>query len=68
MGLPDFPVENLGKCMELLASVPELTAMELVNRLYPYQLFLPTEGQKAVEGILQTFHLLESAKQASQKY
>ena len=65
LGLPDFPVESLEKGVALLASLPELTAMELVQRLYPYQTFLPPEGQKAVEGILQTFNLLASSKQAS---
>jgi hypothetical protein len=45
--------------------VPEMSAMGVVDRLYPYQLFLPAEGQAAVQGILRTFNLVDAAKQAS---
>ena len=43
--------------------VPEMSAMGVVDRLYPYQLFLPAEGQAAVQGILRTFNLVDAAKQ-----
>ncbi len=39
--------------------------MGVVDRLYPYQLFLPAEGQAAVQGILRTFNLVDAAKQVS---
>jgi hypothetical protein len=39
--------------------------MGVVDRLYPYQLFLPAEGQAAVQGILHTFNLVDAAKQVS---
>jgi hypothetical protein len=40
-----------------------MSAMGVVDRLYPYQLFLPAEGQAAVQGILRTFNLVDAAKQ-----
>ena len=40
--------------------------MGVVDRLYPYQLFLPAEGQAAVQGILRTFNLEDAVKQVSE--
>jgi hypothetical protein len=48
---------------EYWLKVPEMSAMGVVDRLYPYQLFLPAEGQAAVQGILRTFNLVDAAKQ-----
>jgi len=62
LGLPDFPMENLHKGVAVLNSVPELEAANVVNGLYPYKLFLPSEGRKSVEDTMETFQIQQGKK------
>ena len=57
LGLSDFPVSNLISNISILNSVPDLDPRVFMARFYPYNLFLPTEGQKSVEDTLQTFNI-----------
>jgi len=58
LGLSDFPIENLVAGMPILSTVPELSPHDFIKRFYPYQLFLPVEGQKSVQDTLTTFQIL----------
>jgi len=64
LGLLDFPVDSLERGMRMLSMVPELGAYNLVNMLYPYKLFLPSEGQKSIEDTLATFNLPQSSNKS----
>ncbi|KAB5577077.1 hypothetical protein PHYPO_G00205820 [Pangasianodon hypophthalmus] len=65
LGLPDFPVDNLPSAIKVLDLFPMLSAQQLVQRLYPYEAMLGKEGQKAVEGVLSRFELMDGKKQPS---
>lgn len=60
LGLPDFPIENLPRIVSLLDSIPELSHYDVLNRLYPYKLFLAQDGQKSVRDTMMTFQLQPS--------
>ncbi|XP_063587792.1 von Willebrand factor A domain-containing protein 8-like [Penaeus indicus] len=55
LGLPDFPIDNLGALMDILDKFPSVNPARLVNRLYPYRSFLTPETQKSVEEVFSTF-------------
>jgi len=57
LGLPDFPIDSLPAATALLHALPALSPTDLLDRLYPYKLFLSAEGQKSVEDTMATFHL-----------
>ncbi|KAJ9594056.1 hypothetical protein L9F63_014533, partial [Diploptera punctata] len=57
LGLPDFPADNLTAAVKLMDTLPGLSALEVLCRLYPYNMFLAKEGRQSVEELLTTFHL-----------
>ena len=62
LGLPDFPIENLYKGVAVMNAVPELLPYDVLSSLYPYKLFLSSDGRSSVEGTMETFQLLKSGK------
>ena len=65
LGLPEFPIENLPSAIAALNSAPNLSPTMTVDRLYPYKLFLPTEGCQSVEQTLETFNLSNKSPQGA---
>ena len=65
LGLPEFPVENLPSVITALNSAPNLSPAVAVDRLYPYKLFLPSEGCQSVEQTLETFNLMNRSAQGA---
>ncbi|KAK2905316.1 hypothetical protein Q8A67_007115 [Cirrhinus molitorella] len=57
LSLPDFPMDNLPSALAVLNLFPMLSAQQLVQRLYPYEVMLGKEGRTAVEGVLSRFEL-----------
>uniref|UniRef100_A0A1B6BXM8 VWFA domain-containing protein n=1 Tax=Clastoptera arizonana TaxID=38151 RepID=A0A1B6BXM8_9HEMI len=57
LGLPDFPGDNLHIAAQLLAYFPWYSVRDAVKKLYPYETLLNTEGQRAVEDILNSFRI-----------
>lgn len=55
LGLPDFPVDNLGLAISILDHFPTVDPSRLVMRLYPYPVFLQQDSYKSVEDALSTF-------------
>lgn len=55
LGLPDFPVDNLGSVISILDKFPATDPSRLVMRLYPYPAFLAQDNFKSVEDVLSTF-------------
>ena len=67
LGLLDFPLENMPALIAMLNQAPNTPLFEAVNRLYPYQAFLPKEGITSVEDTLQTFQLQDQQKSVLSK-
>ncbi|XP_059417514.1 von Willebrand factor A domain-containing protein 8 isoform X3 [Carassius carassius] len=65
LSLPDFPVDNLPSALAVLNLFPMLSAQQLVQRLYPYQVMLGKEGRTAVEGLLRRFELTDGSTKPS---
>ncbi|XP_076231251.1 von Willebrand factor A domain-containing protein c12.2 [Calliopsis andreniformis] len=61
LGLPDFPLDNLPSAAIIMDKCPHLPVYDIFYRFYPYKLFLGREGRSAVESILKTFNILETA-------
>ena len=57
--LSDFPVDNLPSLVALLNNCPTPSPLSAIERLYPFQTFLPKEGVESVEDTLTTFQLLD---------
>lgn len=57
LNLPDFPMDNLPSALEIMNRLPQLPAMEVIGRLYPYRIFLGKEGRDSVEDSLKKFEL-----------
>ncbi|XP_061547312.1 von Willebrand factor A domain-containing protein 8 isoform X2 [Phycodurus eques] len=60
LGLPDFPMDNLLKGINVLNVFPMMSSQQLVQRLYPYHSMLGKDGRSAVETVLSKFELLDS--------
>ncbi|XP_024941330.1 von Willebrand factor A domain-containing protein 8 isoform X2 [Cephus cinctus] len=65
LGLPDFPLDNLQSAALILETFPDVEVYDIFYRLYPYKLFLGKEGRNAVETILETFGIFNSASTKS---
>uniref|UniRef100_A0A8C2I7H4 von Willebrand factor A domain-containing protein 8 n=1 Tax=Cyprinus carpio TaxID=7962 RepID=A0A8C2I7H4_CYPCA len=65
LSLPDFPVDNLPAALAVLNLFPMLSAQQLVQRLYPYEVMLGKEGRTAVEGVLRRFELSDGSTKPS---
>uniref|UniRef100_A0A8C1K7N3 von Willebrand factor A domain-containing protein 8 n=1 Tax=Cyprinus carpio TaxID=7962 RepID=A0A8C1K7N3_CYPCA len=65
LSLPDFPVDNLPAALAVLNLFPMLSAQQLVQRLYPYEVMLGKEGRTAVEGVLRRFELIDGSTKPS---
>ena len=61
LGLPDFPLDNLFSAALIMDKCPHLPVFDIFYRFYPYKLFLGKEGRTAVEGVLKTFNILDTA-------
>ncbi|KAJ8030585.1 von Willebrand factor A domain-containing protein 8 [Holothuria leucospilota] len=57
--LPDFPIENLEKVVQILNAAPSSDLNKLVKQLYPYELFMSKEGRTSIIDMLQKFELHE---------
>ncbi|PIK51485.1 putative von Willebrand factor A domain-containing protein 8 [Apostichopus japonicus] len=55
--LPDFPIENLERIVQILNTAPSSDLNKLVKQLYPYQLFMPKEGKTTIVDMLEKFEL-----------
>nr|XP_055071414.1 von Willebrand factor A domain-containing protein 8 [Misgurnus anguillicaudatus] len=62
LSLPDFPLDNLPSALTILNLFPMMSAQQLVQRLYPYEIMLGKEGRTAVEGVLNRFELTDGNK------
>lgn len=62
LSLPDFPLDNLPSALTILNLFPMMSAQQLVQRLYPYEIMLGKEGRTAVEGVLSRFELTDGNK------
>uniref|UniRef100_A0A673I9L6 ATPase dynein-related AAA domain-containing protein n=1 Tax=Sinocyclocheilus rhinocerous TaxID=307959 RepID=A0A673I9L6_9TELE len=65
LSLPDFPMDNLPSALAVLNLFPMLSAQQLVQRLYPYEVMLGKEGRTAVEGVLSRFELTDGSTKPS---
>ncbi|KTG31645.1 hypothetical protein cypCar_00031429, partial [Cyprinus carpio] len=65
LSLPDFPVDNLPSALAVLNLFAMLSAQQLVQRLYPYEVMLGKEGRTAVEGVLSRFELTDGSTKPS---
>ncbi|XP_067669611.1 von Willebrand factor A domain-containing protein 8-like [Haliotis asinina] len=61
LGLPDFPLDNLVHLVRIMDTVPSVSSLELIQRLYPYNIMLGKEGKTAVEDTLSKFELIGSS-------
>ncbi|KAL2310830.1 hypothetical protein Nmel_002507, partial [Mimus melanotis] len=62
LGLPDFPLDSLSAAVQILDSFPMMSVQHVIDRLYPYNLFLGKEGKTAVKDMLKRFELQDSEK------
>ncbi|XP_063005440.1 von Willebrand factor A domain-containing protein 8 isoform X1 [Melospiza melodia melodia] len=62
LGLPDFPLDSLSAAVQILDSFPMMSVQHVIDRLYPYHLFLGKEGRTAVKDMLKRFELQDSEK------
>ncbi|KAK2514328.1 Vwa8 [Columba guinea] len=60
LGLPDFPLDSLSAAVQILDSFPMMSVQHIVDRLYPYNVFLGKEGRTAVKDALKRFELQDS--------
>uniref|UniRef100_A0A8C2U8R3 von Willebrand factor A domain-containing protein 8 n=1 Tax=Coturnix japonica TaxID=93934 RepID=A0A8C2U8R3_COTJA len=63
LGLPDFPLDSLSAAVQILDSFPTMSVEHVIDRLYPYNVFLGKEGRTAVKDALKRFELQDSNKQ-----
>ncbi|XP_072214400.1 von Willebrand factor A domain-containing protein 8 [Excalfactoria chinensis] len=63
LGLPDFPLDSLSAAVQILDSFPMMSVQHVIDRLYPYNVFLGKEGRTAVKDALKRFELQDSNKQ-----
>uniref|UniRef100_A0A803XX74 ATPase dynein-related AAA domain-containing protein n=1 Tax=Meleagris gallopavo TaxID=9103 RepID=A0A803XX74_MELGA len=52
LGLPDFPLDSLSAAVQILDSFPTMSVQHVIDRLYPYNVFLGKEGRTAVKDAL----------------
>lgn len=57
LGLPDFPIDNLVTAVAILNNNPDLSLVDVLQRVYPYKMMLNKEGVKAVEVAMKKFEL-----------
>ncbi|XP_009866947.1 PREDICTED: von Willebrand factor A domain-containing protein 8-like, partial [Apaloderma vittatum] len=60
LGLPDFPLDSLSAAVQILNSFPMMSVQHVIDRLYPYDVFLGKEGKTAVKDVLKRFELQDS--------
>uniref|UniRef100_A0A8B9TE56 von Willebrand factor A domain-containing protein 8 n=1 Tax=Anas platyrhynchos TaxID=8839 RepID=A0A8B9TE56_ANAPL len=60
LGLPDFPLDSLSAAVQILDSFPMMSVQHVIERLYPYDVFLGKEGRTAVKDALKRFELQDS--------
>uniref|UniRef100_A0A8C0ICB5 von Willebrand factor A domain-containing protein 8 n=1 Tax=Bubo bubo TaxID=30461 RepID=A0A8C0ICB5_BUBBB len=60
LGLPDFPLDSLSAAVQILDSFPMMSVQHVIDRLYPYNVFLGKEGRTAVKDVLKRFELQDS--------
>uniref|UniRef100_A0A8C3CWA0 von Willebrand factor A domain-containing protein 8 n=1 Tax=Cairina moschata TaxID=8855 RepID=A0A8C3CWA0_CAIMO len=60
LGLPDFPLDSLSAAVQILDSFPMMSVQHVIERLYPYDVFLGKEGRTAVKDALKRFELQNS--------
>ncbi|XP_017926659.1 von Willebrand factor A domain-containing protein 8 [Manacus vitellinus] len=60
LGLPDFPLDSLSAAVQILDSFPMMSVQHVIDRLYPYNIFLGKEGRTAVKDMLKRFELQDS--------
>ncbi|GAB1605806.1 von Willebrand factor A domain-containing protein 8-like [Argonauta hians] len=59
LGLPDFPIDNLSSVVTILNNHPHLSLPDVIQRIYPFTVFLNKEGITAVEGTMKKFDLVD---------
>ncbi|CAD5122119.1 DgyrCDS10568 [Dimorphilus gyrociliatus] len=57
LSLPDFPIDNIHKIVDIMKDVPIANVQRLLELMYPYHILLTKEGKTAVEDSLKTFNL-----------
>ncbi|KAM6096548.1 von Willebrand factor A domain-containing protein 8 [Chlamydotis macqueenii] len=62
LGLPDFPLDSLSAAVQILNSFPMMSVQHVIDRLYPYNVFLGKEGRTAVKDALKRFELQDSER------
>uniref|UniRef100_A0A8B9Q0P6 von Willebrand factor A domain-containing protein 8 n=1 Tax=Apteryx owenii TaxID=8824 RepID=A0A8B9Q0P6_APTOW len=60
LGLPDFPLDSLSAAVQILDFFPMMSVQHVIDRLYPYNIFLGKEGRTAVKDTLKRFELQDS--------
>ncbi|XP_025954961.2 von Willebrand factor A domain-containing protein 8 isoform X3 [Dromaius novaehollandiae] len=60
LGLPDFPLDSLSAAVQILDFFPMMSVQRIIDRLYPYNIFLGKEGRTAVKDTLKRFELQDS--------
>ncbi|XP_059683052.1 von Willebrand factor A domain-containing protein 8 [Gavia stellata] len=60
LGLPDFPLDSLSAAVQILDSFPMMSVQHVIDRLYPYEVFLGKEGRTAVKDALKRSELQDS--------
>ncbi|XP_064030622.1 von Willebrand factor A domain-containing protein 8 isoform X3 [Pogoniulus pusillus] len=60
LGLPDFPLDSLSAAVRILDCFPMMSVQSVIDRLYPYDMFLGKEGRTAVKDVLKRFELQDS--------
>lgn len=55
--LPDVPVDNVKSIGRIIEANPSASPFELIQRLYPFDLFLPNESQQHVRKLIESLNV-----------
>jgi von Willebrand factor A domain-containing protein 8 len=64
---PEFPVDSLKMAARILNNNPHLPVGEVIQRLYPYKLFLPRENWAVLESLFESFDIAVGSKGVEQQ-
>uniref|UniRef100_A0A8D9DUC4 von Willebrand factor A domain-containing protein 8 n=1 Tax=Cacopsylla melanoneura TaxID=428564 RepID=A0A8D9DUC4_9HEMI len=62
VALPDFPIDNLTRAVQILSDCPRFPVVSLISSLYPYNSFVSKEARSLVESIMQSLGVSTDVK------
>lgn len=66
--LPDFPTDNLKLIARIGEANPSQTPYQLIYRLYPYELFLPSESHGILMSLFDSFKIATPSTEKSSSW